>query len=516
MVNVKEGSIKWNNLHNTYSQQITGIYNLANDPNAGALDGYNDTTIGIQQIIADAIASNTPLRALGGNWSLSPITATSGIILNTKPLNNKFNFNSQSVHSTFSGDPSLLLLAQCGNGIWELNQYLAGAHQSLPASGASNGQTIAGAIATGTHGAGISFGATQDSVVGFHIITSPTSSIWLERASEPILADDFAGKLNATLLRDDEAFNAALVSVGAFGFIHGVLIRTEPQYLLRAFMKQVPIDDELNSQLTSLDFNYSQLPEGYQGVLPFHFGVLFNPYDTSNQAYMTVMYKIPYTPDYTPPPVNGLGIGPADDAASFIGTITDIIPGSIPTLVNTVLGGNLKPYNNHIGRLGEIFNNTTLRGKVASTAMGFSPDNVLKVIKLLMDINSGDDKFVGVFAFRYVKASKATMAFTRFAPITCVLELDGVQSAGTTRFYNDVWTGLQQLGIPFTFHWGKMNILDADMVQNMYGPALDSFLSARARVVTEDTLRIFSNAAIRNYGLDTSPSVPADAPVAVV
>jgi hypothetical protein len=511
---VKEGPFNWHNLHETYSQQVTDLYHLANEQAASGLDSYNATTRGIQLIIADSIASGIPLRALGGNWSLSPITATPGIILNTKPLNAIFPITSHSTHADYTGEDGSLFLAQCGNGIWELNDFLTTYHRSLPASGASNGQTIAGAIATGTHGAGISFGATQDAVVGLHIITGPSTHIWLERASAPVVTDAFIELLGATPVRDDEAFNAALVSVGAFGFIHGIMIQTEPEYLLECYMRHVPINDELKLQLKTLDFNYSQLP--YQGVVPFHFGCLINPYDPQHRAYLTVMYKIPYAPGYTPPAPNGAGIGPGDDAPAFMGKLTDLISATVPVLVNNVLAANLTPYEKKIGRLGEIFNNTTLRGKVASAAMGFDPARITEVIDMLIEVNNNSGPFVGVFAFRFVKASAATMAFTHFTPVTCVLELDGVQSNGTMRFYEAVWAQLKALGIPFTFHWGKMNILDAAMVREMYGDSLDSFLSARSRLVEADTLRAFSNDALQRYGLDATSSDPVNAPATLI
>src|SRR5205085_55217 len=113
--------------------------------------------------------------------------------------------------------------------------------------------------------------------------------------------------------------------------------------------------------------------------------------------------------------------------------------------------------------------------------------------------------------------SKATMAFTHFAPVTCVLELDGVQSPDTIRFYNAVWAELDKQGIPYTFHWGKMNTLDAGKVRQMYGSALDSFLAQREKWVDADTRRIFSNDAMQRWGIDGVPpgAVPAPSPVIV-
>jgi hypothetical protein len=483
----------------TYSQNVAGLYNLLNETTGTPLANYNDTTKGIQQLIADAKQNNTPLRAIGGNWSFSPITATNGIIINTKGLNSVFPITAASTHPSFTGDKNKLILAQCGNGIWELSNFLHERNMSLPASGASNGQTIAGAIATGTHGAGISFGAHQEAVVGLHIITSPTSSIWLERASVPVMADDFATKLNATLVRDDEAFYAAVVSFGAFGFIHGVMIQAEADYLLECYLRRVPYDDAYKQAFSTLDFNYSHLP--YPGEIPFHFQTLINPYDLDNGAYMTVMYKRPYAA-HTPPAPNGEGIGPGDDAPTFIGKIADYAPSTLPLIANKVLAANLTPYEAKLGTLAEIFCNTTLSGKVTSTALGFEPKHIITVIETLLQLNKTSGPFAGVFAFRFVKASKATMAFTRFAPVTCVLELDGVQCAATQNFYEAVWAKLKQMNIPYTFHWGKMNNMDAGMVRNMYGSALDNFQAARAHIVDAATLKVFSNNALQQYGID--------------
>jgi len=511
---VKEGPFNWSNLHMNYSRDIAGLYSLANATTGTPLENYNDATKGIQQIIADSIASGTPLKAVGGNWSLSPICSTTGIILNTKPLNTIFSISAGSAHSDFTGDANTIFLAQCGNGVWELSNFLFQHGLSLPASGASNGQTIVGAIATGTHGAGISFGAHQEAVIGLHIITGPTTSIWLERQSVPVMSDAFAANLGASPVRDDEVFNAALVSIGSFGFIHGVMIQAEADYLLECYLRRVPYDDAFKQQVTTLDFTYAHLP--YPGEIPFHFQSLINPYDIDNGAYMTVMYKRPYTTSYTPPRPNGAGIGPGDDAPAFIGKLTDALPALVPVLVNKVLAGSLTPYEKVFGRLAEIFNNTTISGKVASAAVGFSPQYAVTVMDMLMALNKTAGPFVGVFAFRFVKASGATMAFTRFAPTTCVLELDGVQSDKTNQFYIAVWAQLDALNIPYTFHWGKMNTLTADKVQSMYGPALQRFLAARAGTVDASTLNIFNNDTLRSWGIEgTGFPGGAEAPVQV-
>ncbi len=496
---IKQGVRKWSNLHQTVSQQVVDVYDLANETSGNPLENYNDTTKGIQGLIRQSIESGVPIRPLGGNWSLSPIAATPGIVLNTKPLNTVFTINHGSLSAHYPGEARKLCFAQCGTCVWELNKFLAARKLSLSACGASNGQTIAGAMATGTHGAAINFGAIQDAAVGLHLITGPDAHIYLERASCPVMSEAFAARLGATLVRDDEAFNAAVAGVGAFGFVHGIMIETEDIYLLEAYLRRVPFDEAFIRQITTLDFTHPKLP--FPGERPFHFQSLINPYDMKNGVYMTTMYKRPYRTNYTPPKPNGAGIGPGDDAPCFIGKLAGTLPALVPTLVTKVLGSALKPFEAVTGTLGEIFSNTTLRGKVASAAVGFPAAESARVIEILLAVNGREGPFTGLFAFRFVKKSRALLAFTRFDP-TCVLELDGVQSPETLRFYEAMWTALDASHIPYTFHWGKINSMTPERLERMYGANLQQFLAARTRIMDRSTLTAFNNPAFRDWGLE--------------
>src|ERR1700694_4951670 len=99
---VKTGSSTWQNKHETFVQNIMDLYELGNDPSLSALEGYKDTTKGLQQLIAEAIAKNIPLRALGAGWSWTKIaTADEGIMLDTKPLNTVFDISRESVVAAY-------------------------------------------------------------------------------------------------------------------------------------------------------------------------------------------------------------------------------------------------------------------------------------------------------------------------------------------------------------------------------------------------------------------------------
>jgi len=498
---IKTGFTTWENRHETFVETIKDLYELGNDDMLSPLDSYNDSTKGLQQLIAQAIAQQLPIRALGAGWSWMKIaTADNGIMLDTKPLNLMFDISAPSLSPAYKGDPGKLFFAQCGNGVWELSRYLRPRNLSLKTSGASNGQTIAGVTATGAHGSAFDVGAVQDFVLGLHVIVSPTRHIWLERASNPVVSDSFIKALQTERVQDDDLFYSALVSFGSFGIIHGALIETETLFLLECSMSRMPYDATLQQLMQTLDFSKATtLPNGTER--PYHLAVMLNPYDMDNGAYVTTMYKRPFATGYNPPVTNLAGLGPGDDAPCFIGELTDAIPALVPTMVNKLLAGALTPYKKQMGTLAEIFNNTTLHGKLLSAAIGVSIADITRVIALLLAVIKTDGPFSGLFACRFVKKSPAKLAFTRY-DYTCVVELDGAFSNTTYAFYTAVWKKLEEQKIPFTFHWGKINELNIGRLTNMYGPDVQTWMTARNKLLDADTRKVFTNATLTTWGLD--------------
>ncbi len=497
---ISTGLKEWENRHEIFKEKINDLRIAANEPALDALESYNDCTKGFQKLIAEAIQAKTPFRSLGAGWSWSKIaTAKNGLMVDTKQLNTTMKISAQSVVPTYTGDVTKLFFAQCGNGVWELSKELRPKKLSLKTSGASNGQTIAGAMSTGAHGATFDVGAVQDFVVGIHLITGPNSHVWLERKSAPVVTDSFIQKLETVLVQDDDLFNAALVSFGNFGIIHGVMIETTDLFLIEAYMRKMPYDDTLKKIMGTLDFTTANLPCGNER--PFHLQVILNPYDDKNMAYVYSFYKRPYREDYPRPVPNEAGIGPGDDAPCFIGKLGNALPQLVPTLVNALLASSLKPFEKQFGTLGEIFNNTTLHGKLFSAAIGLPLNQVSRVTEILFEINKKKGPFPGLFAYRFIKKSKATLAFTRF-DFTCILELDAAPSNATKRFYKAVWERLDDEKIPFTFHWGKMNELDFDRIKRMYGQDADNWIAARNKLLDASSMKIFTNPLLKQWGLD--------------
>jgi len=497
---VKKSSRNWTNKHENFTQQVAGLYDVWNPPGSAhrQIEAYNATTQALCEFIGRAAKKGERIRALGSAWSISNAAATDGRIVNTKPLNRLFRVTGSSISDDYTGDPDNLLFVQCGVSIGELNRFLRQQGKSLKTSGASNGQTIAGALSTGTHGSAIDTGAIQDFVKGLHLITGPDRQVWLERSSDPVTSPQLAERLGAEVIRDDDTFNAALVCFGSFGIIHGVLIETEQLFLLEASRIKLPFDDDLQQVIHTLDFGRITLPEPDQR--PYHFEVVINPHAKDGEAFSTVMYKKPFIQQTDDRQKSSKGFQPGDDILCVIGTLLDIAPAAIPAAVNNLIASQYQQYSGRIGTLGDIFSSTSIRGKATGTAMGVPLDEAGRALNIILEVHKRSRNFPGVIALRYVKKSDALLAFTRFSP-TCVIDLDAVDNRTAKNFFRGVWRALNERNIPYTLHWGKANELTAESVRTMYGEDLEAWLKIRRSLLEDEFRNTFSSPFTDQCGL---------------
>jgi FAD binding domain len=491
----------WVNKHKNVTQEFDRLYSVSNPPRP-VTNFFGDlqlTVAALQGLIKEAIRDKVTLRAIGGGWSLSRAAVTDGRLIDTLALNWVFPADATSVATAYKGDPALLMYMQCGVSVREANDILFGmpTKLALKTSGASNGQTIAGAVATGTHGSRFRFGSMSDYVVGMHIVTGPDSAIWLERASYPVLSDGLITKLGAQLVRDDTLFNAALVSFGSFGIIHGVLIEADPIYLLEVSRSRVKIDDRLKRVMQTLDFAGIDLPD--KSKEPFHFEVVINPHDTGRGAYVTSMYDRPYRSDYTRPPVSPGGLGPGDDVLGVMGNISNRLPAIVGKLVNLIVPAEYPLFKKVLGTPGEIFFSNTDFQKAMSAEIGIAFEDSARVLDLML-ATAEVKNYPGLLAFRWVKGSKAMLAFTKFGT-TCAIELPAAYSDRTMDFYNAVWQALEREKIPYTLHWGQINNFTPERVQHMYGAAVADWIKSRNTLLDSQTRAVFTSPFLRQCGL---------------
>ena len=118
---------------------------------------------------------------------------------------------------------------------------------AVPTLGGSGGQTIGGVISTATHGGDIFLGPIADAIQALHIVGPEGKQYWIERSlvdgqdipltSATALQSQF-GQIEVH--REEDFFNAAIVSVGRLGIIYSVVLRVVRQFALSQSTKKDP------------------------------------------------------------------------------------------------------------------------------------------------------------------------------------------------------------------------------------------------------------------------------------
>jgi len=260
---------------------------------------------------------------------------------------------------------------------------------------------------------------------------------------------------------------------------------------------RVPLDDRLKGLMKTLDFSGADVVDAARE--PFHFEVVVNPHDTGRGAYVTTMYDREYDGNHRPPPLSPAGLGPGDDVVALMGKLSDSLPALVGGLANLIVPAEYPLLDKVLGTPGEIFYSEATFQKALSAEIGVALEDAARVLELMLATPQVKD-YAGLLAFRYVKGSKALLAFTKF-DTTCTIELPAAYADSTTAFYDGVWERLEAAGIPYTMHWGQMNNFTAQRVRNMFGEAVDAWIQSRNALMEAQSRAVFSSPFLRQCGL---------------
>ena len=500
--------------HESYRQSLEGEYVFRIDRGGKPpFETYNAATGELQNMIRACVAENRPLRAHGSLWSLSTVAVNDARLIDNTALRLAFEVPQPLTDPSYTGDAARLRFVECGNSVAALNEYLFAQGLSIKGCGSNNGQTVAGAVSTGTHGGGYRFGAMQEMVVGLHLVTGPDRHVYLERKTLPVMQPGFAQSIGAEFIRDDTLFNAALVSLGSFGIIHGVMIETRELFLLNAVRFRHPYDAALKAAIAACDPTLIPLPAEADAVprdKPYHFELFFNPNEGAPpaEAILLIMYESAFDPDrYAPPPWNagepGLGASGLDIMGALVGRIPSPLNKVALPLLNAQVNQEFAPYFKQ-AVIRDLFRGEKTLGRTLACGVGMPLEHAIEAMEIAFRVYKESDAVLPlILSHRFVKGTNALLGFTRF-DTTAVMEMDAVNTAQTRAYFERVWDALDAAGVPFTLHWGKYNtFLTPERVRNRYGgAAVDQWLASRKTLLPDAKVRqIFNNDFMRRIGL---------------
>lgn len=499
----------WHNFHFTERNVPVAAIMELHRGDAHTLDEMRACGQAVQQLIGRAIAEKRRLRAQGAVWAFSAAASIpGGWPLMTGYANLHFAVPSSHVAPDFQGDRDGLMLCQAGTSVAEINMFLEPKGRSLATTGASNGQTIAGAMSCGTHGSAIDHPGIEGQVRAIQLITGPDRNLWIEPA-KPVTDGRIAAALGATIVRDDRLFAAALVSLGGLGVIHAVVLESRPRFLMEMHRQRVALTPALRSALAGGDLLAANLPgataQGGPARRPYFLQAVVAEHVDPDHCVITAGYQRAWEADhlldYSIKPKRGPGF----NLAVVVANIMAAAPGTIPAITKAVLADQLKPIDGStLTSWGQTFNFTTPRAGQAGAAIAVPVAQVNIVLAICHAAHAAAGPAPVAFAVRYATASPALIGFTRFAR-TAIIDVDGVDMPATRAVMARVVQDVRAAGISHAEHWGKLNQMTAASLRTAYGPALDDWLAVRANTswISTDAGRLFGSPWLDSIGLSS-------------
>lgn len=161
--------------------------------------------------------AKTPIRPVGSGHSFTELVPTEGTLLSLDRLSGLVSHDATAMTAT----------VRAGTKLSTLGPLLAGIGQEMPNLPDINKQTLAGALATGTHGTGKGVKAIHGEVTAMRLVLPNGEVAACSRELRP------------------ELFHAARVSLGAFGVVSEVTLQNRPLERVKKIVSLVDTEDML-------------------------------------------------------------------------------------------------------------------------------------------------------------------------------------------------------------------------------------------------------------------------------
>jgi FAD/FMN-containing dehydrogenase len=198
----------------------------------------------ISELVMSATGQGKKVRCAGSGHSFTPVVATSGLLLSLKDYQGIVDVDKDQKRVT----------VKAGTKLNAITRHLKELGYSLVNQGDIDSQAIAGALATGTHGTGITLGNLSSQVVGMKIVRPDGSLMHI------------SDKDNIDLL------HATQVNIGMFGVISELTLQVRDEFWLH--------DRVWREDFESLMERHDELAEKHR-----HFGFFWCPTSASRDLY---------------------------------------------------------------------------------------------------------------------------------------------------------------------------------------------------------------------------------------
>lgn len=480
---------------------------------------------GVSAVLKEAFDRGRPVRVPGGRWSLSTISKPSGAMLDLCNYR-RLDRLPPAFLAKEAPAPIVPMLIAAGVTVNVVNRELAKQGLALQTSGASDGQTLAGAIATGTHGADLNVGALHDTVLALHVVVSPTESVLIQ-AKDGLLNQQAAQSLASwfgipcRLLSDDQLFRAAQVHLGSLGVVLNVVLAAVPLYYWSRHRTPHRDGASWRAVLRSREPHNAN---GLHFTQPDYLQLILNPYppepSSEPRAWITSMRKLSYSGQAG---VNTTvtDVSLRSDLAAFLPAIIKVFQSHADAWLDPVLrtitsrelrgfyGGQPSADAALPGvmfgppeRFGLDFD--PLRG--ASAEYVFDAEQARPAVELILATLESEmgahRQYFGGIGVRFVKGSRAWLAPNN-KPLNTFVELQSISTSELPAIHDAITEALTRAGIVYGGHWGQWELNTPEVARRWWGEhAIESWKAARADLLSPLARTVFASPILRAAGLE--------------
>ena len=406
-------------------------------------------------IVKEAHDQHLTVRAVGSGHSWSDVTLTTGYLIppdgfrGVEPLDPSL--------AREGVDLSNLVSVKSGTPLRELNSWLDAHHLALKQMGGYDGQTLAGAVSTSTHGSGITFAPFPDDVRSIDLVDG-TGQPWRIEPSEPVTdqAAFRAQRPGWTLKQDDDWFHAAVCGMGCMGLIVSMVIEVREHFELTE-VRRLSCWKKVRAELTAGALHEHQ-----------HYEVYINPYARrgagTNRCIVTTRDPAdgkrgashrPWIPEL-------LGHLPWITSA-IMQLAGSLAPGLIPWLLDTSLGAiKSDGYTNKSYLVFNIGSVNNLRAYSAEMAVPTAGNQYIEAVEEVLRIaekfrREGTIYHTSPVSLRFVAPSRALMSMMHERETMMIELIQLVDTDGGTEILAAHEEALAKLEV--RPHWGQLNTL---------------------------------------------------------
>jgi L-gulono-1,4-lactone dehydrogenase len=492
----------------------------------------------IVRFVHEHLPAGTKIKAGGSLHAYSDVAATSAVFIHPEQMKGIRALPAVgAVDDTVRADVDRRHLVEVvgGTTIAELNRDLWARGLSIPNLGGYDGQTVAGVLATGTHGSVLSRGPLFEMVEATTLVRADGSVVRIEPKdglSDPVA---FAAKHpDIELLQDDDAFAACLLHNGALGVVHSHVLKVTDAFHLEEARTLSDVDTVkgllkdggvhgLFGDLSASPSASAPSPLPGHPAKNFHLEFWFNvhsdtvvvtsrnkvkleqePFDLHDRPGRDLLEVLRMGGTWTRP---ALPTWLTENAATLVGgatsTVARLVPKATPWLIDQAM--KILPDERYVQRSYNVFNigdGANAIPALASTIfVPLRDDLYLQAIDVFRETAArfaADDKYqTGPLSLRFVKGSEAALGIGEDVASFEIIFAEGTPHAAemTAAYYEALRA---RLGDDVTYHWGQFSPgLSAEAVASSF-PRSDTFQKLRRSF--DPTNRFLNDTQERLFG----------------